>query len=327
MGLELEVVARWSSRRLAFEPAGLAPAAWTAELTAERTGALTDPERVREALLADGGAGVLVDLTASDAVPALYPRWLAAGLHVVAANKRAFAGPLERYRAILGAAETGGAALRHEATVGAGLPVLSTLEDLLATGDRITGIDGVLSGTVSFVLDRVGAGVALSDAVREAHAAGLTEPHPAEDLLGTDVARKLVILARRAGVELELEDVAVESLSPGGLDQPLAEFWRHLPSLDERFAERARAAQADDRRLRYVARLELGERVTARVAVAAVAADHPAHGLAGPDNLIAFSTTRYARTPLVVRGPGAGPEVTAAGVFADLLRLVPPNRT
>jgi|CXWL01.1.fsa_nt_gi aspartokinase/homoserine dehydrogenase 1 len=321
-GLELDVVARWTSRRRAFDPAGLDPARWTDELP-EGKG---DPEGLRTVLAAGRELPVLVDLTASEAVPALYASWLGAGSSVVAANKRAFAGPLERWRAILAAAESGGAELRHEATVGAGLPVVSTLEDLVATGDRLHRIDAVLSGTVSFVLDRVGAGVALSDAVREAHEAGLTEPHPAEDLAGTDVARKLVILARRAGVELELDQVTVESLAPGAPGQPhgaLEDFWRALPTLDEALAERARSAQAEGRRLRYVARLDLGEpgRGAARVAVEAVSSEHPAHGLAGPDNLIAFFTDRYRSSPLVVRGPGAGPEVTAAGVFADLLRV------
>ncbi|MEM1181759.1 MAG: bifunctional aspartate kinase/homoserine dehydrogenase I [Acidobacteriota bacterium] len=263
------------------------------------------------------GATVFIDATASDSTQALYGPLLERGVHVVAANKKPFTGSLESYRALLDAARRGGASLRFETTAGAGLPVLSTLQAQLATGDALEKLDGVLSGTLNAVLDRLGPDKPLSVAVREAYDEGLTEPHPFDDLSGADVQRKLCILARLAGRGLELGDIDVEPLVPvefGELD--LDDFWRRLPELDADFERRRLAAEAQGERLRYVASLDADG---ARVGTVAVDAEHPAYALAGPDNLVAFSTRRYAVSPLVVRGPGAGPAVTAAGLFADVL--------
>lgn len=241
----------------------------------------------------------------------------------MAANKKSFAGKLELYRRHLEGSIAGGAPLHFEATAGAGLPILSTLRDLIATGDRVLRIDGVLSGTANAVFSDLNRGSSLSAAVVAAHAAGLTEPHPYEDLAGADVMRKLCILGRLAGLALEPEDVVVEPLVPddpfGRL--PLDRFWQRLPEADGPLAERRDAAAAAGLKLRYLASIDL-EAGAARVAIAAVPAEHPAYSLDGPDNLVAFKTLRYHRSPLVVRGPGAGPEVTAAGVFADILRTM-----
>ncbi len=262
---------------------------------------------------------LIVDCSASDAVADRYADWLAAGIHVVTPNKHAGAGSRERWRRIH-AAGAGGARFRYEATVGAGLPVISTLRDLIDTGDELIAAEGILSGTLAWLFNRYDGSVPFSSLVREAHALGYTEPDPRDDLSGTDVARKLVILAREAGVDLDLADVDIESLVPpplraGGADA----FLQRLEELDAAIAQRHAQAQRNGCVLRHVARLDRDGR--ARVGLAELPRDHAFAHLRLTDNIVQFTTRRYAHNPLVVQGPGAGPEVTAAGVFADLLRI------
>jgi aspartokinase/homoserine dehydrogenase 1 len=316
------------------DPSGLELTDWRRDLAAAAPG----PAGWLDELLARsvpagtrlGGHGLdgtaVVDATASDEPPRHYARWLAAGASVVAANKRLFAGPRTAWQAARAAARASGAELRGEATVGAGLPVVAPLAALAASGDRVRRVDAVLSGTLNAVLCAVDAGEPLSAAVRAAHDAGLTEPHPWEDLNGLDVARKLVVLARLVGEpmglgSLELADVEIEPLLPGdgweGLD--VDAFWNRLPEVDASLAARRDEAAGRGLRLRHVARLAHGR---ARVGVQAVGEGHPAWDLAGADNVIAVHSLRYDARPLVVRGPGAGPAVTAGGLFADLLSLV-----
>ncbi len=318
--LELRLVALANSRRMVLERAGIDLATWRSRL--ELGAPELDPQRFRAFVqAAPGERRILIDCTASDRLGAWYPEMLQAGVAVVAANKLPFADGLGVFRSLCAAAERGSAALYHEATVGAGLPVLSTLDDLRRSGDRVERVDGVLSGTVNAVLERLAGGEAFSAAVRAAHADGLTEPHPWQDLSGGDVARKLCILGRLLGMELELEDVEVEPVIAGAGwgDMDLDAFWNALPELDDDFRRRGEEAAAAGRRLRYLATLGPNG---ARVALEAVPSAHPAHALAGADNLVAFTTSRYRGSPLVLRGPGAGPEVTAAGVFSDVLRAV-----
>lgn len=308
---------------------GLPPERWEEELGRAPA---PDLAQLRRHLARPTGARrLLVDLTATDALVPLAVELLASGVGLVAANKIPFAGPAERYRRLVEAAAAGNAPLRLEATVGAGLPVVSTLDDLVSTGDELLGIEGLLSGTLNFVLDRLGQGERFSRAVREAHERGLTEPHPAEDLSGGDVVRKLVILARRAGIAgagdlLEPEGVENEPLLPAaGGDDPewremeLEELFRRLEALDEAWAERQQRAAEAGRRLRHLASLD-AEGGRAEVGVRAVEPGHPCFEVAVEDNLVAFTTARYRTTPLVVKGPGAGPRVTAAGVLGDVLR-------
>jgi aspartokinase/homoserine dehydrogenase 1 len=262
---------------------------------------------------------VVIDCSANDAVAERYADWLAAGIHVVTPNKHAGAGPRERWQRIR-AASANGARFRYEATVGAGLPVISTLRDLLDTGDELLAVEGILSGTLAWLFNRYDGSMPFSTLVHEAHALGYTEPDPRDDLSGTDVARKLVILAREAGVALELGDVAVESLVPPSLRESSAEdFMRRLSEFDAAIAERHARARGEGRVLRYVARLDRERR--ASVGLAELPHDHAFAHLRLTDNIVQFSTRRYRDNPLVVQGPGAGPEVTAAGVFADLLRV------
>ncbi|MEP7044703.1 MAG: bifunctional aspartate kinase/homoserine dehydrogenase I, partial [Dokdonella sp.] len=206
------------------------------------------------------------------------------------------------------------------ATVGAGLPVISTLRDLLDTGDELIAAEGIFSGTLAWLFNRYDGSQPFSELVREAHSLGYTEPDPRDDLSGTDVARKLVILAREAGVGLDLADVAVESLVPEclrGLDA--ATFMQQLSELDAPIADRHARAQRNGHVLRYVARLDSSGH--ASVGLAELDGDHAFAHLRLTDNIVQFTTRRYRDNPLVVQGPGAGPEVTAAGVFADLLRV------
>lgn len=266
---------------------------------------------------------VFVDCTASDTVASWYPRLLAAGIHVVAANKRGVSASTGEWTRLAAAADAGAARLRFEAAVGAGLPVLGPLHDLVRTGDRVLRIDGLLSGTVGAVLHDVDGGMPFSEAVRRAYDAGFTEPHPWDDLSGADVGRKLCILARRAGHVIEPEAIRIAPLLDGNgwAETTLDAFWDRLPEVDHAFEAQRAKAHAAHQRLRYLASFDPNGAGT-RVAVTAVDADHPAYGVTGPDNLIAITSERYRDHPLVIRGPGAGPDVTATGVFSDLLATV-----
>ncbi|MBW8823222.1 MAG: hypothetical protein JF567_03130, partial [Xanthomonadales bacterium] len=226
---------------------------------------------------------------------------------------------LERWRAIRAAAKHGGH-YRHEATVGAGLPVIQTLRNQLDTGDELLEVEGVFSGTLAWLFNSFDGSVAFSHLVEQARALGYTEPDPRDDLSGTDVARKLVILAREAGRELSLEDVDVENLVPPALRAiPLDAFLARMHELDAPLQARLDAARRQGRSLRHLARLDRDGR--ARVGLVAPDPGHASlHGRLS-DNLIQFRTRRYADNPLVVQGPGAGPEVTAAGVFGDILAI------
>ncbi|MFG6109847.1 bifunctional aspartate kinase/homoserine dehydrogenase I [Stenotrophomonas nematodicola] len=262
---------------------------------------------------------LIIDCSGSADVADRYAGWLAAGIHVVTPNKQAGAGPLPRYTAIREAAAASGARFRYEATVGAGLPVITTLRDLVDTGDEVLAIDGIFSGTLAWLFNMYDGQVPFSQLVAQARGMGYTEPDPRDDLSGVDVARKLVILAREAGRELSLEHVQVESLVPEVLRQASVEdFMGGLDAVDAVFAERLAQARARGAVLRYVARLS---DAGAQVGLVELPATHAFANLRLTDNVVQFTTRRYCENPLVVQGPGAGPEVTAAGVFADVLRV------
>jgi aspartokinase/homoserine dehydrogenase 1 len=267
----------------------------------------------------DGRHALLIDCSASDAVTEHYAGWLAAGLHVVTPNKLAGSGSLERWKSIRAACAEG-MRFRYEATVCAGLPVVQTLRDLLDTGDELLAVEGMFSGTLAWLCNRHNGMQPFSALVREAHALGYTEPDPRDDLSGLDVARKLVILAREAGWPLSLEDVDLQSLVPPQLAAlPLDDFMARLHELDAPMAAKLAEARAEGGVLRHVAHLDGHGRASVRLVV--LPAAHAFAHTRLTDNIVQFSTRRYCDNPLSVQGPGAGPEVTAAGVFTDLLRV------
>jgi aspartokinase/homoserine dehydrogenase 1 len=266
------------------------------------------------------GIPVIADVTASSAVQEYYQGWLKQGISVVAANKGIFAGPEEKYRALLEAAKEGNCRLLHETTVGAGLPTLGTLQGLRASSHEIVTVEGILSGTLAFVLGQVaGAKSTLSQAVKEAKQLGYTEPDPRDDLNGMDVARKAVILARLAGMEgVELSKMNIESLVPEPLrDCSVDDFMSKLANYDSAMTDRVAKVEAAGGRLHYAAKVNVKENKV-EVGLLSCDASHPFNN-AGPDNMVAITTNFYTR-PLVVQGAGAGGDVTATGILADILQ-------
>jgi aspartokinase/homoserine dehydrogenase 1 len=263
---------------------------------------------------------VVIDCTASAEVADRYRDWLSRGIHIVTPNKKANSGPLPYYRALQEARRAAGTHYLYEATVGAGLPVISTLRDLRGTGDDITEIEGIFSGTLAYLFNVFDGSESFSSIVRAAKAKGYTEPDPRDDLSGVDVARKLIILGREMGLTLEISDVQVEGLVPEVLTKcSVEEFMARLPESDAAMAAALGSARGKNQVLRYVGRIDAGGKAT--VGLMRLDAKHAFANIALTDNVVRFATRRYCDNPLIVQGPGAGPEVTAAGVFSDLLRL------
>ena len=318
--LDLRVRAVANSRRMILGERSLDLGQVQGKL--EQQGEPADLERLRQHVQADHlPHAVIIDCTASEEVAARHAEWLAAGIHVVTPNKKANAAPLEAYRDLQAARKQSGAGrYLYETTVGAGLPVIQTLRDLRQTGDRVQVIEGIFSGTLAWLFYRFDGTRPFSELVREAWLQGYTEPDPREDLSGMDVARKVVILAREMGMELEVADLELQSLVPEALRQGSVEaFLDGIDALDGEMAFRFERARQGDRVLRFVGRLtRQGE---TRIGLVELSVDHPFAHANLTDNVVQYITDRYNENPLVVQGPGAGPVVTAAGVFADLLRL------
>ena len=264
---------------------------------------------------------VIIDCSASTDIAARYPEWLAKGIHIVTPNKKANSGTLDLYAAIQEAKKQGGSHYLYEATVGAGLPVIQTLRDLRETGDELQRIEGILSGTLAYLFNVWDGSEPFSSIVRTAKNKGYTEPDPRDDLSGIDFARKLIILGREMGLKLELNDVQLEGLVPPALrDCGPEEFLDRLPEFDAPMAERLKAARNHNRVLRYVGTLDAASG-KASVGLVELERSHTFANINLTDNVVRFMTRRYNENPLVVQGPGAGPEVTAGGIFADLLRV------
>jgi aspartokinase/homoserine dehydrogenase 1 len=263
----------------------------------------------------------LVDCTVGPSIVDAYPAFIDANMHVITPNKWANALPWRRYSTLMTLLERRHKYFLFEANVGAGLPVVSTLRDLIASGDEIVRIEGVLSGTLSYLFNTYDGTVPFSTLVADAHRMGFTEPDPREDLSGMDVARKLLILARQIGSTMDLEEVQVDSLVPQPLargkysEKVLSAFGTYDHVMASRFARAASRGNV----LRYVGTLENGR---ARAGLKEYPRQHPVAAAKGSDNVIAFTTNRYSNTPLVVQGPGAGADVTAMGVFSDVLKLL-----
>ncbi len=328
-GIDVRLSGVVSSRFMRLDADGIAgppDGDWRSWL--ESSGEAADLSTVSRFLERQVGPRALVDCTASDAVPALYRRLLEGHCSVVTANKRPFAGPIEndpRKRA-----PADGRGLYYEATVGAGLPVVRTLQGMVRAADGVERIEGVFSGTLGYVFGAIRTGQSWSSVVKKAHELGYTEPDPREDLSGMDVARKLLVLARDLrplgesdAPALELGDLEVEALCDPALDGlSLADFWKRLPEQDEAMAARIETARSNGRVPVYLATLSVAEdgKTAGSVGWREVEPGHPAANLDGTDNVFIFTSRFYNSRPLVVIGPGAGREVTAGGLFADILR-------
>ena len=313
-GRRLQLVHVANSRRAVGDKRGVALRAPSSPV-----GIAASLEQVANAF-GSRGARIVIDATASDEVAARHAQWLAQGIHVVTACKLGQGTSLARWRDIRNACVRGGACYGDGATVGAGLPLLRSLRELQAGGDRIHAIAGVLSGSLAWLFDRYDGMRPFSNFVREAREAGYTEPDPREDLSGEDVRRKLLILARSAGIELEAAAVEVESLVPPGLAAlPAGAVDAALESLDAPLRARHAAAYRDGGKLRHVARL--GEDGRARVGLETLDAGDVLLGGNGSDNRVAIWSDRYRRQPLLVQGPGAGAAVTAAALLDDALAI------
>ena len=264
---------------------------------------------------------VLVDCTASGAVAEHYTDWLEHGIHVVTPNKRANTASWNRYQQLQSLSRGARPRYLYETTVGAGLPILQTVRNLIETGDRVHHIEGILSGTLSYLFNAFDGDRPFSDILRQAKDEGFTEPDPRDDLSGMDVARKVVILAREIGLPLELGDVTIDGLVPAPLqDGPVETFMERLPEHDETMTDLLRTAQQQNEVLRFVGSVDRSGEASVRLK--RYPEDHAFARINYTDNIVRFKTDRYAKNPLIVQGPGAGPAVTAAGVFADLLRLM-----
>lgn len=314
----LRLVGAANSRRQQTDPQRLAQRGLRDQLN--QHGAPRDNASLLAALDAsEAPRKVIVDATASATLAARHLEWLAHGYHVVTANKALAGGELSGWRA-LQAALNGGGRYGDSATVGAGLPVLSTLRRLRACGDHLLTLEGVFSGSLSWLFNQYDGSRPFSELLREARRLGYTEPDPRSDLSGEDVARKLLILARNAGFSLGSDEVQVEGLVPEALRALDADtFLARLGELDAPLAARHAEAASRGCALRFLARLN--QRGLARVGLAEVPLTHPAARLYGTDNQFALTTTRYNTQPLVIQGPGAGPEVTAQALLGDVLAL------
>ena len=264
---------------------------------------------------------VFVDCTSAQSVANLYARALKEGFHVVTPNKKANTGSYAYYQELREAARQGQHKFLYETNVGAGLPVIENLQNLLAAGDGVEKFEGILSGSLSFIFGKLDEGLTLSQATLLAKEKGFTEPDPRDDLSGADVARKLLILARETGLALELEDIEVEGVLPKGFSEGMSkeEFLNVLPEIDAEFAKRVQAAKAEGKVLRYVGSINGNK---CRVAIEAVDENHPLYKVKDGENALTFLTRYYNPIPLLLRGYGAGNSVTAAGIFADILRTL-----
>jgi aspartokinase/homoserine dehydrogenase 1 len=319
MNLEIEVCGLTNTRERALDPNGIDLDRWQDALkqNPDAKDINSYVQQIRDYNLHNT---IFVDCTASGHVARLYPKLLTSNISVVTANKLGTAGDLSLYESITEAVNAGRAKFLYETNVGAGLPILGTLADLRRSGDKIEKIEGVVSGTLSYIFTTLRSGQPFSEIIRQAKQSGYTEPDPREDLSGSDFARKFLILARDLGYKLNFKDIEYENLVPEALrgEMDTETFLDKLKEFDADFETRQQEAKSNQEVLCYLGRLENGK---IHIGLSAVPDTSPIATLTGTENLISFTTERYKANPLIVRGPGAGAEVTAGGVFADILRL------
>lgn len=317
--LEIKIIGLANSKKMVFDENGIDLTDWKQKLDQSEMpmdlGAFV--HRMKAFNLSNT---IFVDNTADEAVSNYYETILDSSISISTPNKIATSSAYLKYQRLKNIAAKRGVQFVYETNVGAGLPVISTLNDLITSGDRILKIEGVLSGSLSFIFNSFSEGTRFSDIVRLAKENGYTEPDPRIDLNGIDVRRKLIILARETGLALEAGDVAIQNILPEACQQaPTVDaFFAEVEQANTLFEQIRQEAEKLGKRLRYVARLDESE---ASISLEAVGPEHPFYGLNGSDNMIVFTTERYRDRPLVVRGPGAGAEVTAAGVFSEIIKI------
>ena len=315
--LKLKVVGIASSKNAIFNRDGLNLDNYREELKASEP---SNPEHLRDVILQMNiFNSVFVDCTASQDVATLYQSLLENNISVIAANKIAASGKYEDYYHLKQTAIQRGVKFRFETNVGAGLPIIGTINDLRNSGDKILKIEAVLSGTLNFIFNEIGAETPFSETVKRAKEQGYSEPDPRIDLSGKDVVRKLVILTREAGYKVEQEDVEKHLFVPNDYFQGSVEdFWKRLPELDANFEQRREKLAEEGKRWRFVATMEYGK---TNVALKEVDSSHPFYNLEGSNNIVLLTTDRYKEYPMQIQGYGAGASVTAAGVFANIMSI------
>ncbi len=318
-GMDLRLIGVGNINGWHVELAGLPLDRWE-DILSEKGNPMDIAAFVKRMLEINLPSSIFVDCTGSPEVVEHYESIFNASISIVTPNKIANSGPMEQYNRLKEASIKRKARFLYETNVGAGLPVISTLNDLICSGDTVLKIEAILSGTLSFIFNSYTRDRAFSEVVQEARRRGLSEPDPRDDLSGLDVARKLLILARECGESLEPEDIVLENILPESCRkaESVEDFFKVLREHDRIFAQKRDEVLDQNRVLRYIAALENGK---ATVSLESVGPEHPFHALSGSDNMIVISTERYHERPLVIKGPGAGAQVTAAGIFADILRI------
>lgn len=317
-GLKLKVVGIADGHRALFTRAGIDLASYREEM--EEKGIPSSAAVLHDEIIGMNiFNSVFVDCTASAEVASLYKEFLMHNISVVAANKIAASSDYSIYSELKQIARRRGVKFLFETNVGAGLPIINTINDLINSGDKILKIEAVLSGTLNYIFNKISADVPFSQTIKMAQEERYSEPDPRIDLSGKDVIRKLVILAREAGYKLEQTDVEKHLFVPSDFfEGPLEEFWKKVPSLDADFETRRRKLESENKRWRFVAKLENGK---GSVSLQEVDSKHPFYGLEGSNNIILLTTERYKEYPMMIQGYGAGASVTAAGVFADIMSI------
>ncbi len=317
--IKINVVGITNSKKMLFSEGGISLGSWKEKLEekGEKANMKEFVGRIQKMNLQNS---VFIDNTSSKDVVEYYEDILESRISIVTPNKVANSGPYKNYRKLHDLAFKNGIKFLYETNVGAGLPVINTLQDLLLSGDKVIKIEGVLSGTLSYIFNTYKGDKKFSDVVKEAKEKGYTEPDPRDDLNGKDVARKILILSREAGYEMEFDDIKVENILPEPCvkAKTVEDFFNQLEKHNDVFAKRRDEAEKKGKVLRFIAKMENGK---AGITLEAVDASHPFYSLSGSDNMISYTTERYKDRPVVIKGPGAGAEVTAAGVFADIIRI------